>query len=204
MKITNDIKYVGVNDHNVDLFEGQYVVPNGMAYNSYVILDEKIAVMSFSLHYSDFALNLEFPLMLYNLVEYYMPSIVTKYVYEIDDTVEIGSRTEEMTFTAPGAEAELITEFPAIKTLTVPGSYTITPEGNFTSDAGSTSFFVKVPASESNINATEEKLENPVFFESDEDTMVDLLIFFASLLVALLFFEWWLHTREQYQIGKQK
>ena len=45
MKITNDILYVGVNDHQVDLFEGQYVVPNGMAYNSYVILDEKIAVM---------------------------------------------------------------------------------------------------------------------------------------------------------------
>lgn len=45
MKITNDIKYVGVNDHKVDLFEGQYVVPNGMAYNSYVIIDEKIAVM---------------------------------------------------------------------------------------------------------------------------------------------------------------
>lgn len=45
MIITNDIRYVGVNDHNIDLFEGQYVVPNGMAYNSYVILDEKIAVM---------------------------------------------------------------------------------------------------------------------------------------------------------------
>ena len=45
MFITNDIKYIGVNDHKVDLFEGQYVVPNGMAYNSYVILDEKIAVM---------------------------------------------------------------------------------------------------------------------------------------------------------------
>ena len=45
MTITNDIRYVGVNDHEVDLFEGQYVVPNGMAYNSYVILDEKIAVM---------------------------------------------------------------------------------------------------------------------------------------------------------------
>ena len=45
MKITNDIKYVGVNDHQLDLFEGQYVVPNGMSYNSYVILDEKIAVM---------------------------------------------------------------------------------------------------------------------------------------------------------------
>ncbi len=45
MKVTNDIVYVGVNDHKIDLFEGQYVVPNGMAYNSYVILDEKIAVM---------------------------------------------------------------------------------------------------------------------------------------------------------------
>ena len=45
MFITNDIKYVGVNDHKVDLFEGQYIVPNGMAYNSYVILDEKVAVM---------------------------------------------------------------------------------------------------------------------------------------------------------------
>ena len=45
MTITNDIKYVGVNDHKVDLFEGQYVVPNGISYNSYVILDERVAVM---------------------------------------------------------------------------------------------------------------------------------------------------------------
>lgn len=45
MKISDSIKYVGVNDHEIDLFEGQYPVPNGMAYNSYVIMDEKIAVM---------------------------------------------------------------------------------------------------------------------------------------------------------------
>lgn len=43
--ITNDIRYIGVNDHEIDLFEGQYIVPNGMAYNSYLIMDEKIAVM---------------------------------------------------------------------------------------------------------------------------------------------------------------
>ena len=43
--VTNDIKYVGVDDHEIDLFEGQYIVPNGMAYNSYVILDEKTAVL---------------------------------------------------------------------------------------------------------------------------------------------------------------
>ena len=45
MFITDDIRYVGVNDHNIDLFEGQYVVENGLAYNSYVIMDEQIAVM---------------------------------------------------------------------------------------------------------------------------------------------------------------
>ena len=45
MTVTNDIKYIGVNDHKIDLFEGQYVVPNGMAYNSYAIMDDKIAIM---------------------------------------------------------------------------------------------------------------------------------------------------------------
>ena len=45
MVITNDIKYIGVNDHKIDLFEGQYKVPNGMSYNSYAIIDEKIAIM---------------------------------------------------------------------------------------------------------------------------------------------------------------
>ena len=44
MRISNDIFYVGVDDHDIDLFEGQYIVPNGMAYNSYVIIDEKTAV----------------------------------------------------------------------------------------------------------------------------------------------------------------
>lgn len=53
MNITNDIKYVGVNDHEIDLFEGQYVVENGMAYNSYVIMDKKIAVMdSVDVHFT--------------------------------------------------------------------------------------------------------------------------------------------------------
>ena len=45
MKITKDIKYIGVNDHKIDLFEGQYIVPNGMSYNSYAIIDKKIAIM---------------------------------------------------------------------------------------------------------------------------------------------------------------
>lgn len=54
MKVTKDIIYIGVNDHEIDLFEGQYQVPNGMAYNSYVIMDEKIAIMdSVDIHFTN-------------------------------------------------------------------------------------------------------------------------------------------------------
>ena len=54
MKIAENVYYVGVNDREIDLFEGQYPVPNGMAYNSYVILDEKIAVMdAVDKHFAD-------------------------------------------------------------------------------------------------------------------------------------------------------
>ncbi len=54
MIISNDIKYIGVNDRELDLFEGQYIVPNGMAYNSYAILDEKIAIMdTVDVHFTD-------------------------------------------------------------------------------------------------------------------------------------------------------
>lgn len=57
-KVTDSILYVGVNDHEVDLFEGQYAVPNGMAYNSYVILDDKIAVMdTVDIHFAQEWLN---------------------------------------------------------------------------------------------------------------------------------------------------
>ena len=54
MQITKDIHYIGVNDRDIDLFEGQYIVENGMAYNSYVIMDDKIAVMdTVDTHFGD-------------------------------------------------------------------------------------------------------------------------------------------------------
>lgn len=54
MNITDGVKYIGVNNHNIDLFEGQYTVPNGMAYNSYIITDEKTAVMdTVDAHFTD-------------------------------------------------------------------------------------------------------------------------------------------------------
>ena len=58
MEISNNIKYIGVNDFEIDLFEGQYIVPNGMAYNSYLILDEKVAILdSVEIKFKDEWLN---------------------------------------------------------------------------------------------------------------------------------------------------
>ena len=57
-KVSEDISYIGVNDHQIDLFEGQYDVPNGMAYNSYVIIDDKIAIIdSVDINFKDEWLN---------------------------------------------------------------------------------------------------------------------------------------------------
>lgn len=53
IKVTDSVKYIGVDDHDIDLFESQYVVPNGVSYNSYVILDEKVAVMDTVAHFFD-------------------------------------------------------------------------------------------------------------------------------------------------------
>ena len=59
-------------------------------------------------------------------------------------------------------------------------------------------FYVKIPASESNINTQKDELAKPYFYTAPAESNTDLILYFAIALVALLFAEWWLHTREQY------
>ena len=91
MKITNDIIYVGVNDHAVDLFEGQYTVPNGMAYNSYAILDEKVAVMDTV----DVAFGEEWLANLKNVLGERTPDYLVVHHMEPDHSANIFRFTEE-------------------------------------------------------------------------------------------------------------
>ncbi len=163
---------------------------------------EKIVVMSFSLNYSNLPLLLDFPLMMYNMFEYYIPSTITEHVFDVNEEVSFGSRSETLELSGIGVN-DIFESFPAVKHFSTPGVYTAiqTPiSGNEVTD----SFYVKVPAVESNINYTEDSLANPIYYEKVENTFVDLIIYFAIALVALLFVEWWLNTREQYQIGKRK
>ena len=158
--------------------------------------DSKIVVMSFSLHYSDLAVLLDFPMMIYNIVEYYTPSTVTQYVFDAGESVTLGSRSEELKIMGPGIDT-VITEFPFTLPLKYTGVYTVeqTPISN---EEVYDKFFVRMPASESNINSVEDSLDNPYFVPAKGVDNMDLLFYLSIALVLLLFVEWWLHTREQY------
>ena len=91
MEITRDIKYVGVNDHKVDLFEGQFEVPNGMAYNSYVIMDEKIAVMDTV----DVNFTEEWFLNISNVLGEKQPDYLIVHHMEPDHSASIGAFVEK-------------------------------------------------------------------------------------------------------------
>ena len=96
----------------------------------------------------------------------------------------------------PGVNSS-ITEFPANVMLKDPGVYTVTQtpiSGKEVMD----NFFVKLPSAESNINSSVDVLENPYYAPEQGSNDLDLLLYLSIALVALLFIEWWLHTREQY------
>jgi hypothetical protein len=157
--------------------------------------DKKIAVMTFSLNFSNLPILLDFPLMMYNLIEYYSPSTFTDHVFEVNDTVSFDSRSEEVTVVGPSVN-ETITDFPGTLTPKNPGTYTVTQtpiSGKEVKEA----IFVHIPASESNIGAEEDSLTGPAFLENDADVRTDLLFYFALALIVLLFAEWWLHSREK-------
>lgn len=162
--------------------------------------DAKIVLMPFSLNYSNLPIILDFPLMMYNIIEYYTPSTTTDFVYDVNESVQLNSRGEDLTVTLPDGSTVLLTEFPNKIIPTEPGMYSLT-QTNLLGDPVTENFFVKIPDSESDITPEVDFLENPYFLEVEENEEIqntDILLYFAIALVTLLFCEWWLHTREQY------
>ena len=91
----------------------------------------------------------------------------------------------------------IITEFPTSMSLKTPGRYTVT-QVPISGIEVEEYFYVKMPEAECNISAEVDVLTNPYFAISDEMAAIDLLMYFALSLVALLFFEWWLQSRDQF------
>jgi hypothetical protein len=157
--------------------------------------DTKIMVMPFSLHYSNLAVLPEFPLLIMNALKYYFPTTVEGNVFEVGDSITLNARGETLEVTGP-INATKFTKFPASIDVSKPGTYTFTqlPMSGIPSIE---SVFVKIPNAESNINSEELQLVNPYFYEDDGAANVDLLFYLALAMVALLFIEWWLKSREQ-------
>lgn len=160
--------------------------------------DAKIVIFSVNVNYSDMAIKPEFPRLLLNIFNYYMPSLFTDYVFDVGDEVELTARGSYLDVRMPESPEGVHTEeFPYALPLEENGVYSFTQK-LMSGMESAESLYVKIPAKQSNIFREEDELGGPPKRDEEELKGLDLYIIFASVLVALLFAEWYLQTRENY------
>ena len=152
-----------------------------------------MAVMSFSLHYSSLALLPEFPLLIRNMLNYFLPPTVVGNSFEVNEKVTLNARGE--TLYVSGNAEQSFDEFPDTLTLALPGTYDLNQTTYFGKSV-TESIYVRIPAAESNIKAVADSIAEPYSEATAEDFYKDLLFCFAVALVVLEFCEWWLQSRE--------
>lgn len=157
---------------------------------------EKVAVMPFSVHFSNIVETPDWIILIYNLFDYFFPATVSSNVLEVNGEVVLQARGPEIKVRAHG-DTETYTEFPASLHFAVPGTVVLDQTSYFPDkDLPSIRLFVKVPQFESNVWRQEDALPDLYLEEEAENSYDDLLIYLAAALVALLFIEWWLQSRE--------
>lgn len=154
----------------------------------------KMVVMPFSFHYSNLSILMDWPVLMMNVFEYFFPVMVDGYSFEVDEFVSIRARGQKVEVSSAYFEGEL-TEFPTMLQLTLPGTYTLS-QVTFAGEEVVENIYVKVPNTESNIFAAGGSIVNPYHEQDLSDFYRDLVVFIAAALVALLFAEWWLQSRE--------
>ena len=155
-----------------------------------------VVIMAFSLNYSNLPLIKEFPTMILNMLNYYVPSTLDKFLYEVNDTVAFNARADKLEIEGPGTNLE-VTEFPNTLYVTEPGVYTFS-QTPVSGDNVVESVYVKIPAAESNIRLVEDELTNPYVEYVEEIQDRDLMYYLAWILIALLFCEWLLQLKEYF------
>ncbi len=163
--------------------------------------DVKTAIMCFSIHNSNLALQpVEWVPLWYNLFDYFLPSTVVGTCFNVNENVTIHGRGPSVMLSSEQGIFEpfefLEEELPCMYSFDTPGTYNFdvtTYYGNRAQDK----IFVRAPAAESNINVVEEALADPFAEQEIINLYDDLLVWFAAVLVALLFAEWALHSREK-------
>lgn len=156
----------------------------------------KTIVMGFSVHYSNFVITKEFPIMMYNLFQYYYPSTVNGNSFEVNEKIQLKARDGELTVKHGDKEIPFY-QFPAVLEVDTPGTYTLTQRDVFNNSYYiEEKIYVAIPAIESNICFVGDALPEPYNKIDEEDYFEDLLLYIAALLVAVLFIEWWLQSRD--------
>ncbi len=166
-------------------------------YPTLMLKDEgnsKIVVAAFSIHISSISMGWEYTFLLRNMIDYFFPATVNGTAFEVGETLTLNARGEELNVSGGNVD-ETFVEFPSKLQLAVPGTYTLSQTTAFGKTVDE-QIFVKVPTEESNICAMGERLPDPYSARDDKDYFSDLLLWFAVALVALLFAEWFLHSRE--------
>lgn len=155
----------------------------------------QIAVMAFSVHYSNLSYNNGLlPFLMIGLFEYYFPSTVESSAFDVNETISLNARSNELHVTGSNLD-ETITTFPAKLTLSLPGSYTVT-QTTYYGQQVTQNFYVKIPSEESNINKINDVLLSLPQKISLEDSYDDWLVYLAGALVALIFAEWIIKSHE--------
>ncbi|MBQ9728259.1 MAG: VWA domain-containing protein [Clostridia bacterium] len=155
----------------------------------------KVVVMPFNIHYSNVAISKDFPILMYNIFEYFFPATVKGNSFEVNENVAVNARGDELYVTVGSEHLYTFNEFPTVMKVSMPGTYQLT-QTTFSGKNVTESIYVKIPAKESNIWRLDETLKSPYAERKQEDFFKDLMVYVAAALVALLFIEWWLQSRE--------
>ncbi len=158
--------------------------------------ESKVIVVPFSLHNSNTPIKNAFPTLMYNLFEYFLPVTVKGNAFEVNESVSLNARGDKLVVSGYDGQEQLeFDTFPATLKVSIPGTYILTQVTDFGKEV-SEKIYVRVPRAESNIWNSADSLPEPNRKETEGDSYKNLIVYFAGALVALLFVEWLLQSRE--------
>lgn len=156
--------------------------------------EAKVVIMPCDIHFMDMAIT-QFPSVMYGIIEYFFPLTTEKRVYDVNETITVNSRSNQILVAKPNGETETITEFPGTLPAAVSGTYSFT-QTLISQKTRVDTVFVKVPSDESNILRQVDVLEAPLQQEVSEIIYIMTILFILlGVLVALLLVELWLSSR---------
>ncbi len=156
--------------------------------------DVKIVVSAFNMHYSNLAITLEFPLLVYNVFNYFFPSTVERNAFAVNEKVTLNCMSEKLNVISRGYD-QTFSEFPSELVVSKPGTYTLR-QTTFAGRDIREQIYVRTPIQESNIFAQGGALAEPYQINEKEEFFEDLLFYLAIGLTVVAFVEWWLRGQQ--------